>query len=104
MTNTIVVVIILCFISVGCSGFPQDNLIVIFMAASIMGLKGEANIVKVISIEWFIDRFATPTKIMVDSMMVGIVQKLAIKTSLNVSDTESVPELSSSKDNQAYSE
>jgi len=73
-SNLIVMCITLTCVAVGAAGIPQDNLILIFMAVSILGFSTE-NIVKVISIEWFIDRFSCISKIMVDALIVGIVNK-----------------------------
>eukprot|EP00092_Neocalanus_flemingeri_P031716 GFUD01034450.1.p1 GENE.GFUD01034450.1~~GFUD01034450.1.p1 ORF type:complete len:457 (+),score=74.11 GFUD01034450.1:121-1491(+) len=71
-SNLFVMCLTLTFVAVGAAGIPQDNLILVFMAVSILGFSTK-NIVKVISIEWFIDRFSCVSKIMVDGLIVGIV-------------------------------
>jgi len=75
-SNLLVMCLTLTFVAVGAAGIPQDNLILIFMAVSILGFSTQ-NIVKVISIEWFIDRFSCISKIMLDSLIVGIVNHFA---------------------------
>merc|ERR1712126_124351 len=70
ISKTIILCIILCFLAVGSAGFPQDNLIVIFVAASILNMPIGYNIVKIISIEWLVDRYSTMMKMVVDAMIV----------------------------------
>merc|ERR1719193_137705 len=75
LSNIAVVCITLNFVAVGAGGIPSESLILILMAVSILGFTTQ-NIVKVISIEWFLDRFGCISKIMVDSLIVGILDHL----------------------------
>jgi len=52
------------------------------MAVSILGFTTQ-NIVMVISIEWFLDRFGCISKIMVDSLIVGILDHLLVEDSVD---------------------
>lgn len=83
VSNMGIMCLTLNFVAVGAAGIPQDNLILIFMAVSILGFSTQ-NIVKVISIEWFVDRFSCISKIMVDSMIVGILDHFTAEDSDDV--------------------
>jgi len=76
--SILVMAFTLTLLAVGAAGIPQDNLILIFVAMSILEGSTE-NIVKVISIEWIMDRFGCFTKVMNDAMIVGMIDHLMKK-------------------------
>ena len=62
---------VLILFQVGTAGIPQDNLINIFVGLSTLGLSTN-NIVKVISVEWFIERLVIWSKLIINSTNVSV--------------------------------